>query len=1042
MDDPLEKARIFLRQHRYEEARQLLGSLSSGQAAVLRVKSYLQQGLLGHAQRELDKWKTPHLDEETRRELELYELFLLIHGSRPATAFGRITARAEEIAADQSYSPYLRTFARDIRNRADIARISFGLLSPLQREAVAAKTAEIARAYAGLGHWEDNYSSRLRRANLLLGAPLPKQEKAMAVLQELRDEAVELERWATAGDAELRLGETELRESYQRGSQDLAGYMKRFETAAAFYKKEGRETAEAVAEARLGLLLLEFGIQEGEQIVWQASERLDKERDAVLLNDIWGTLSIYYTRRCDIEGTARANRRREATGQLIGLELIGKVNTLHKADAAFRRGNLAEARELLQQAIEEKDSFSSISSVAILTNLLGALSDRESASHLLEKAVADIVEAGPTIFLSQTYYLLAAQHIDGNPRQALPYLDKCLEVGQALKDTLSEAQHLGMKAWLQARIHHFEKREPIIDEQINGDFNRVIELAQQHRSQEAIEILAGILQYRGQAFFFQKDYEKADFWFEQAEQLAAGFQLLLSQASTLSMRTLMLIELGRKGNKKAYQLASQHIQRSVELFTQAGLEDMLWRAEFHQALTAEEAGRLEEPGSPERAALWDKAADYYEQSANRVEQLRGQVSREEGEVSQRLVTFFGINKQTMLRAGFIFHSHYRGDANQAIRWLERMKGRALMEALQTMDTPKTEQIGSEHRQPAGWAGLRPLLRAAEARLGRRIVIGQYYCGRHFTQLFTMRSDWDEPTFEHIPLDYPLFEGLVQNYFRQPDGVRMMMEDVGEEPWQVFQNLVSPLSLWSKPGDVLCLVPYGILHDLPLHTLPIEESYLFERNPVFYCPSLSVLAHILREEQQASAEPVAAVFGDSAGDLPEARSEAQAIFEQLGGSLHLGPEVDKAKVEAGLQQAAIFHFAGHGHLSATDGFRTGLQLAKGEILTAAELLKVRSTARLAVLSGCETGVSHRMEGDELFGLVHALFYAGVNTLLVSQWRVADALTRRLLATFYWYAYGAERLPYVLALQQAMLEVYKEFPEEGFYHWGAFTLVGAP
>ena len=144
----------------------------------------------------------------------------------------------------------------------------------------------------------------------------------------------------------------------------------------------------------------------------------------------------------------------------------------------------------------------------------------------------------------------------------------------------------------------------------------------------------------------------------------------------------------------------------------------------------------------------------------------------------------------------------------------------------------------------------------------------------------------------------------------------------------------------------------------------------------------------------------------------------------------------------LRQAAIFHFAGHGRLSATDGFRTGLQMAGGDVLAAAELLELNSPARLAVLSGCETGVSDRMEGDELFGMVHALLCAGVNILLVSQWRVGDASTRALLTAFYRCAYGAERLPPVLALQQAMREVYKDFPEEGFYHWGAFAVIGAP
>lgn len=61
--------------------------------------------------------------------------------------------------------------------------------------------------------------------------------------------------------------------------------------------------------------------------------------------------------------------------------------------------------------------------------------------------------------------------------------------------------------------------------------------------------------------------------------------------------------LGRAGNKRAYQLASRHMAKSAALFAQTGLEDMRWRAEFHQAMVAEEAGRLEAANSPERSAL-------------------------------------------------------------------------------------------------------------------------------------------------------------------------------------------------------------------------------------------------------------------------------------------------------------------------------------------------------------------------------------------------------------------------------------------------------
>ena len=101
----------------------------------------------------------------------------------------------------------------------------------------------------------------------------------------------------------------------------------------------------------------------------------------------------------------------------------------------------------------------------------------------------------------------------------------------------------------------------------------------------------------------------------------------------------------------------------------------------------------------------------------------------------------------------------------------------------------------------------------------------------------------------------------------------------------------------------------------------------------------------------------------------------------------------------LASADIVHFAGHGRLTADNGFDTGITLADGDVPRAVDLLARPAYPRLVVLSGCETGVSEHRPGDELVGLVRALFLAGAGSLLVSRWRVNDASTRSLLYDFH-------------------------------------------
>ena len=145
------------------------------------------------------------------------------------------------------------------------------------------------------------------------------------------------------------------------------------------------------------------------------------------------------------------------------------------------------------------------------------------------------------------------------------------------------------------------------------------------------------------------------------------------------------------------------------------------------------------------------------------------------------------------------------------------------------------------------------------------------------------------------------------------------------------------------------------------------------------------------------------------------------------------------MDACRSQTAV-HFAGHGELSTADGFASGLDLAGTDVLRAGDMLGQPCTARLAVLSGCDTGVSELRPGDEAVGLIRALLLSGVRSVLASQWQVSDASTRELLCRFH----VAARDPSVSAaeaLQRAVRAV-RQDPRYGhLYHWGSFALVGS-
>ncbi|MFI6290807.1 CHAT domain-containing protein [Nonomuraea sp. NPDC050790] len=199
---------------------------------------------------------------------------------------------------------------------------------------------------------------------------------------------------------------------------------------------------------------------------------------------------------------------------------------------------------------------------------------------------------------------------------------------------------------------------------------------------------------------------------------------------------------------------------------------------------------------------------------------------------------------------------------------------------------------------------------------------------------------------------------------------------------------------SRPGELICLVPSGPLHHLPLHATSVDGAPLIARNPVCYLPSASVLA-LCRARRRPRRAFSALVLGDSRGDLRHARAEAVAVADLLGTRAHLGPAAVKDLLGDGHD---VIHLACHAAFDAEHPEQSGILLHDAR-LTVEDVYDLRLNASLVVLSACESGLGENRPGDELMGLVRAFMYAGAATLLVSLWPVDDLSTGLLMREFY-------------------------------------------
>jgi CHAT domain-containing protein len=280
--------------------------------------------------------------------------------------------------------------------------------------------------------------------------------------------------------------------------------------------------------------------------------------------------------------------------------------------------------------------------------------------------------------------------------------------------------------------------------------------------------------------------------------------------------------------------------------------------------------------------------------------------------------------------------------------------------------------------------------------GPRVVLAEYLVTDSATLVFIVRAEDDEPSVVTVDLDRDELRAIVAEGFgfdREPAA------------WQgPLQPLLAPVVAASSPDDLLWLVPHDVLHYVPLHALEVDGRPLVERNPVCSTPSASVMRYCRAKPRPRRG--LALVFADSSEDRPLTHARDQALtIRQLYGTRatwEVGPRATRDTLlrrTTGAKRLEVVHLACHGEFDDDDPMRSGILLASGDVLTAADLFGMQLDAHLVVLSACESGVNAQRPGDELIGLTRSLIYAGASAVLVSLWSVDEISTSILMAGFY-------------------------------------------
>jgi hypothetical protein len=267
-------------------------------------------------------------------------------------------------------------------------------------------------------------------------------------------------------------------------------------------------------------------------------------------------------------------------------------------------------------------------------------------------------------------------------------------------------------------------------------------------------------------------------------------------------------------------------------------------------------------------------------------------------------------------------------------------------------------------------------------------------------------------------------------------------DVRLEYWELdFPAMtVAPIAEAVAGYDIVCLSPHDLLHSLPLHAFRPDAGRprFLEGATIAYAPSAAVLGVCLRAGARNSGENL--VLGNPARadqvQIPHAGDEAQAVAALLQCEPLIGAAATRSVALERGARAQYLHFACHCKFSPTDPMESAMMFSDGD-LSARDILSWRVKPALVTVSACESGVSKIEGGDELFGVVRALLFAGSPAVLVSLWNAYDATAAAMMKHFY-ELHVTNKMPKAAALADAQRTQVRGGVSAA--QWASFVLIG--
>jgi CHAT domain-containing protein/Tfp pilus assembly protein PilF len=308
-----------------------------------------------------------------------------------------------------------------------------------------------------------------------------------------------------------------------------------------------------------------------------------------------------------------------------------------------------------------------------------------------------------------------------------------------------------------------------------------------------------------------------------------------------------------------------------------------------------------------------------------------------------------------------------------------------------------------------------------------------------------------------------------------------IEGLNSRAAELYQWLIAPIGRELDPNRELCIVPDGLLQNLPFASLvsPATKRYLIEDFSLVTNPSASVFARTLELSCDKQASGSGSFFGlanprfnqqrfPKLHPLPSSDEELERIqsFYPDRRILSRGQATESALVNQ-IGKYEIVHLATHALSDQQSSLFSAIVLADegnrpvgkageageageqnpGKVafdgaLRAHEIYRLKpERTRLVLLSSCSSGLGDQTRNEAMGGLAQAFLAAGVPTVVASLWEVDDESTAALMEKLH-ATHRIKNLAFGRSLRQAQISYLQSAPvrRRHPYFWASFIVTG--